>query len=429
MSCRAICLGILFGTGLCPTLDVPVAVAGGACGSAAQPFIVRDVRLFDGDETTEHRSVLVDSGRIVRVGGPELGSPGARIVDGRGCTLLPGLIDSHVHIADDVHGALAQALAFGVTTELDMFSSGARYARMKQVRLDDPPDVADIRSAGIGATAPGGHPTEMGGDAIPTLRSPDDAQAFVDARVAEGSDYIKVIRDDLTGLMPKTFPTLDSATIAAVVRAAHARGKLVVVHVGSEADARMVLGAGADGLAHLFRGDHASPDFGVFVAAHHAFVIPTLETLYSTCGRADGQALLADTNVTRRLGSLWQRMLGLRWPYRPTSCVGTDDALHQLVAARVPILAGTDAPVPGTAYGASLHGELALLVADGLTPEAALAAATSIPAHTFHLKDRGRVRPGLRADLLLVDDDPTRDILATRRIVAVWKHGDPVSLP
>ena len=407
-------------------LIILVCLAAARLVVAQQRFVVRDVRVFDGDRTLEHRSVLVDSGRIETVGDANLEATNATIVDGRGRTLLPGLIDSHVHIADDVHGALRQALVLGVTTELDMFSGGARFQKMKQVRASDPPDVADIRSAGVGATAPGGHPTQMGGGPIPTLSTPAEAAAFVDARIAEGSDYIKIIRDDLHWMIPKGVPTLDSATIAALVRAAHAKNRLAVVHISNEADARMVLGAGADGLAHIFTGDTASSDFGAFAAAHDAFVIPTLETMYATCGRFDGPTILADSNLAPYIGDPWRRMLTIKWRPGRISCSASDEAVRQLVAAHVPILAGTDSPIPGTAYGASLHGELALLVHDGLTPEQALAAATSAPARVFHLDDRGRIRPGLRADLVLVDGDPTHDILATRRIVAIWKRGERI---
>lgn len=97
--------------------------------------------------------------------------------------------------------------------------------------------------------------------------------------------------------------------------------------------------------------------------------------------------------------------------------------MGQLKAARVPILAGTDAPNPGTLHGASIHRELELLVKAGLTPVEALTAATSAPAAQFRLSDRGRIEPGRRADLLLVKGDPTTDIKATRSIARVWKGG------
>jgi hypothetical protein len=102
-------------------------------------------------------------------------------------------------------------------------------------------------------------------------------------------------------------------------------------------------------------------------------------------------------------------------------------AVRELKAAGVPILAGTDAPNPGTAHGASIHRELELLVRAGLTPTDALAAATSVPAATFHLNDRGRIAAGKRADLVLVKGDPTQGITATRDIVAVWKAGAKVN--
>lgn len=108
------------------------------------------------------------------------------------------------------------------------------------------------------------------------------------------------------------------------------------------------------------------------------------------------------------------------WPTAEAGIVTSVKALH---AAGVPLLAGTDASNPGTTWGASMHGELELLVAAGLTPADALASATATPARAFGLGDRGRIARGLRADLLLVDGDPTRDIRATRRIVAVWRGG------
>jgi imidazolonepropionase-like amidohydrolase len=105
------------------------------------------------------------------------------------------------------------------------------------------------------------------------------------------------------------------------------------------------------------------------------------------------------------------------------SCDAAPQAIRQLFAAGVPLLAGTDSPAPGTTYGASLHRELEHLVSAGLTPAAALAAATSAAARAFRMSDRGRVKTGMRADLLLVDGDPSKEIRATRNIVAIWKRG------
>jgi len=101
-----------------------------------------------------------------------------------------------------------------------------------------------------------------------------------------------------------------------------------------------------------------------------------------------------------------------------------NESVRRLASAGVTILAGTDAfGNPPTTPGLSVHEELVALVDAGLSPQSALAAATSEPARVFGLADRGRIAAGLRADLLLVRGDPTRDINATRRIVGVWKLG------
>ncbi len=98
-------------------------------------------------------------------------------------------------------------------------------------------------------------------------------------------------------------------------------------------------------------------------------------------------------------------------------------AVRLLHEAGVPILVGTDAPNPGTFYGVSMHRELELLVRAGLTPLEALAGATSRAAAAFDLEDRGRIAPGLRADLLLVEGDPTTDIMQSRDVSGIWKEG------
>jgi hypothetical protein len=99
------------------------------------------------------------------------------------------------------------------------------------------------------------------------------------------------------------------------------------------------------------------------------------------------------------------------------------DNVRALHAAGVRVLAGSDVPNPGTVHDVSVHRELELLVDAGLPPLDALAAATSAPAEAFKLADRGRIAPGKRADLVLVDGDPTKDIKATRAIAAVWIAG------
>src|SRR4051794_21898805 len=175
---RTVFLSLLWCTSVCAT-EVHAQ-------SPAQRQLIRDVRVFDGERVLLHRSVLISGGIIAQVGGRALAAANADVIDGRGLTLLPGLIDAHVHLTDHADADARQALAFGVTTVLDMFSAGNRLANIKKLEAADEPDLADIRTAGTGATAPGGHPTQMGGPTFPTITRADSAQAFVDARIAEG---------------------------------------------------------------------------------------------------------------------------------------------------------------------------------------------------------------------------------------------------
>jgi imidazolonepropionase-like amidohydrolase len=412
-----------------------LALAGGfllasaSCAQAAPrgAIVITNVRIFDGTKVIPKGTVIVQGDKILAVG-EHLAAPGnvQETIDGTGQTLLPGFIDGHTHAWGD---ALERALVFGVTTELDMFSDVDfdRQMRDEQAKTGAP-DRADLYSAGTLATAPGGHGTEYGMK-IPTLTKPEEAQAWVDARIAEGSDYIKIIVEDGSPYGMKT-PTLDRATVEALVAAAHKRGKLAVVHISTEAGAEMAIAAGADGLVHIFTDRAPEAAFIALVKQHKAFVTPTLTVVESTTGTASGKALPDDPRLSRFLRA--DEVANLRKSFPSRGGLDFHNALaavRQLHAAGVPILAGTDAPNPGTTHGASLHRELELLVSAGLSPTEALAAATANPARAFGLKDRGRIAPGLRADLVLVQGDPTTDITATRAIERVWKLGHETLRP
>jgi imidazolonepropionase-like amidohydrolase len=395
-----------------------------AAQSEAGATLFHHVRVFDGTHNLGVRDVLISNGRISAIAANISAPSGATVMDGAGATLLPGLIDSHTHVFGD---ALQQALAFGVTTELDMFTDPRFAAAMRaEQKAGNVATRADLYSAGYLATAPGGHGTEYGMP-VPTIASPDSAQAWVDARIAEGSDYIKIIIDDGSAYGMR-LPTLSSDVVAALAKAAHARGKLAVAHIGTLAEARMAIDAGVDGLEHLFVDRAPDPDFGRFVAAHHAFVTPTLTVLRSITDSSGVAALASDPALSPYISASSRSTIDARFHFvkRPGMTMSHDypeAAVKQLVAANVPILAGTDAPNPGTAHGIAIHRELELLVNAGLTPSQALAAATSTPARIFSLTDRGTISVGKRADLLLVAGDPTTDITATRSIRGIWKGG------
>ncbi|HEY1991307.1 MAG TPA: CIA30 family protein [Gammaproteobacteria bacterium] len=404
-----VCVGIFF---LLPT-PAPTH-------PAANSFTIRHVRVFDGERVLPDADVVVQDGLIKTVGKDATIPAGMQVLDGNGKTLLPGLIDAHVH----TYGPSRQdALRYGVTTELDMFTDWHLLADAERERRNlAQTDLADLWSAGTLATVAHGHGTEFGLP-VPTLSSADQAQAWVDARIQEGSDYIKIIREDGSELGIR-IPTLDDAEVAALIKATHARGKLAVIHIQKLEDARMAVAAGVDGLAHIALDKPVDADFVRLARQHHVFVVATLSVFAGAACSGEAAKLTADPAIAPYLSKDQKGMLSGKWSHcYPQALSVASESVRRLHAAGVPILAGTDSGNPATAHGVSLHGELALLVAAGLTPAEALASATSLPAKYFHLDDRGRIAPGLRADLVLVDGDPTQDISATRRIVGIFKNG------
>ncbi|PSM41532.1 imidazolonepropionase [Streptomyces dioscori] len=406
-------------------------------------------RVFDGEHVLEDTTVVLDGARITQVGGEP--PAGADIVDAAGGTLLPGLFDAHVHTSE---AALALALRFGITTELEMQGLNTGPARA-HITGDD--SLADVRSAGFGITPPGGHPSELmpkgfkpgghrgrgDGDApremppmplMPFSTTPEEAVAFVPQLVKAGSDYIKFMVDDGSVEGHPGLPMLDQATLSAGVAEAHRHGMLTIAHTLTVDATRMAIEAGIDGFAHLFMDRPHTEEIIGLIADSGAFVVPCVVLNASMMG-ITGASLSADPRVGSRLDEAWTNALNAsydRYPQgRLEDVLASVKALHD---AGVDLLVGTDsAPMPlmfmgGVVHGASVHQELQYLVRAGLTPVQALRAATATPARRFGLPDRGRIEEGLRADLLLVDGDPTTTIGDTLNLREVWRRGTRMTL-
>jgi imidazolonepropionase-like amidohydrolase len=346
----------------------------------AMPTALTDVRVFDGHGLTEPTTVFIDGPTIVDE------ADDAQEVAGGGATLLPGLIDGHLHLAGpDTLDALAR---WGVTTALDMGFWPAELVKSTHEHTGG----ADFRSAGLPAIGPDGfHAKFLPLPAEAIVTTPAQARRHVEARVADGVDYIKGIAEAPGDGGPS------QETLTALVAAAHEHGLKAVLHAATVG--AYAVATGADYITHV-------PRDGVINADDIAAM------------RANGQISIPTNAVQESKGAARDELLA---------------SVAALRAAGVEILAGTDgqpaAPgqFDGLPYGESLHHELELLTGAGLTPVEILRSATELPARAFGLTDRGRIAPGLRADLLLVDGDPTADITATRKIRAVWCAGRVVN--
>lgn len=357
----------------------------------AASFTLTDVRVFDGYGLSEPRTVCVSDGLIAGETGSQV------VIDGKGATLLPGLIDSHVHF--DAVTNLADFGRWGVTTALDMATRPRELVDSMRGGVGQ----TDIRSAGSPASAPGGLSTTSNAfDLSTALGGPEEAERFIADRVADGVDYVKLILEDPAEKGPAA---LTPDTIAALVVAARANGLLTIAHASSTVTFALGVAAGVDILTHSPMNALLSSELIEKIVAEGISVVPTLTMM---------------SGIATKFGL-------------PTGGSGPGyhnaaSTVRALKTAGVRIVAGTDANnapfVPfSPVLGESIHRELELLVEAGLSPAEALRSATVDAASLFHLEDRGVIQPGKRADLLLVDGDPTIDIAATRRIRSVWVAG------
>jgi imidazolonepropionase-like amidohydrolase len=398
------------------------------------------------------RTVLVGDGRILAIASPETAvvPDGAERVDGRGRFLIPGLVDMHVHLFNlSTHRPpndwmFPLLVGNGVTAVRDMRADAPSLAQDAQWRrqVEDGTLVAPRIVA----------------DGIPVFGdSPRDAARQVDAAADAGADFIKVFseipeanwRAALAEAKARAIPLVGHVP-AGVAQLASARaGQRSAEHLMQtyEACSRVqsrVLRArrGLAGDALVARRDEDEAQvlaafdpgtcrrFARALAGTGQFQVPTLalseEDDVAAAGHPERDPrwrLMREDEHPR-----WQRFFAgytahdaqlarQRWPIA-RRIVGILDQ------AGVPIMAGTDSPNPGVYPGYSLHEELAMLVASGLTPAAALRSATSRPAQFLGIEaDAGTVAVGKRADLVLLDGDPTVDIANTRRIQAVLLAG------
>lgn len=391
--------------------------------------VIRARHVFDGlDVLAAGTSVLVGERRIEAVlpPGSELPS-GCELVDFPESTLLPGLIDAHVHLCGDggpgalervpdfsddemtavIETSLRVQLASGVTTVRDL--GDRRYATIDwRDQRADGDGLPTVLASGPPLTTPGGHCWNMGGE----VAGIDALRAAVRDRAERGVDIVKIMASG--GLTtPGTDVALTQFTVeelAAVVAEAHSLGLQVTAHAHALEAIRNVLDAGVDAIEHLTflteAGVEIDPAVVARLAESDVVVCPTLGAVP---GIAPPPALL---KLLQRTGMTMEDRV--RWVA----------ALHQ---AGVNLVAGSDGGIsPGKPHGILREG-LIQLVGGGVAPVEVLASATSYGAQVCGLADRtGRLATGLDADLLVVLGDPFARVEALRDVQAVYVQGRQV---
>lgn len=343
---------------------------------------ITNVYIWNGSKFGPKSTVVLINGRISNAN-----SFNATIFNGNGGFLIPGLIDGHFHIGDCSN--LDAMCQYGVTTGLDMGTYP--YSSLDACKASG---LTDIRGSGAAGTVNGTNISKFPGFPSDSLiPNPAAGRQFVANRLAEGADYIKVFLDPLGP---------DEETLAAVVQAAHGAGKQVITHAASYASFSEAEQAKVDIPCHTPLDQVLDASSIANLSANHQVVVPTLIMM---------QSIVNNTHS----------------PY--SAYVNyAEGSVNAMYKAEIPIVVGTDAndfsyTPANPPFGLSMHEELQLLVAAGVSTVDAIRGATSIAASTFRLFDRGSIRPGLRADLVLLSADPTIDIRNTMSIQNVWIEG------
>ncbi|KAH6717332.1 hypothetical protein BKA61DRAFT_601520 [Leptodontidium sp. MPI-SDFR-AT-0119] len=418
--------------------------------------LIHSARIFDGT------TLLTPSGSILLSTTPpsilsiHLDNPSPLpaadiIIDGTHHTVLPGLIDGHVHCHKGLP-ELGQAIKFGVTTVCDMYSEVENVEGVKRAlgtwdggEGGGRNDVADFRSACLPATVEGGWPepvireTVVDGDVAdkwiarwPKLKTAEDAESYVKQNISRGANYIKLMHES-GSIMAYTgpLPTPSIPLQASVIASAHAHNLITLAHALSLKDTLAVLEAGTDGLAHCFCDEEPTKELVDAYKKHDSFLVPTLIVVATLTGeeKDSSDAFVNGHMAKKHLGEeekscfCGRMMMGkkeckVEYAYRTVKLLKENG---------LDIVAGTDTAtgLKGTAFGLSLHQELSLYVERcGFSPIEALRSATSVSARRFRMSDRGVLKEGLRADVLLVKGDPTVSIKDSINVEGVWRGGE-----
>lgn len=394
---------------------------------SAQSYLLRPDRVFDGETTHEGWVVRVNGAKIEAAGpANSVSAINAQTVDLQGTTLMPGLIEGHSHLLlhpynetnwDDqvlrearslrvaratVHAR--KTLLAGFTTVRDLGTEGADYddVGLKQAIEQDiipGPRMVVVTRALIATGSYG--PKNFSPDiTVPQgAEEADGHDALIRAvrtQIGKGADAIKIYADYRWGLMAEARPTFTLDELKLIVETARSSGRGVVAHASTAEGMRRAILAGCETIEH---GDAGTPDIFALMKKNGTALCPTL---------AAGDA------VSQYRG--WKK--------------GQEPEPARLREKRVTFKQALDAGViicAGGDVGVFSHGdnarELEMMVDYGMRPVDVLRSATSTNADVFHLTDRGRIRPGLLADLVAVEGDPTRDMAAIRRVRLVMKSG------
>ena len=388
---------------------VAIAAATAIVQAQSAVTIFENGRVIVGDgKVIENASVLVDGTRITQVGpAASIKAPaGATRVSLAGKTLMPALVDTHVHTSttrDALITDLRNRAKFGIGAAMSLGLDPGDFAF--QVRGENIPGAARFFTAGRGITAP-----EQGRTDVPYwITAEDQARTAVRELAKNKVDIVKIWVDDRDHKYTKLSPALYTA----VIDEAHKNKLRVTAHIFALEDAKGLLKAGIDGFAHGIRDTDADAEVLALFKSHpNVVLVPNMPDRGVAADYSWLKGQIGDGELQKIQGGATDRpQVHQTWLIQARN-------LKKLSDAGVKIAMGTDG---NTAWAP--HVEMEDMVASGMTPAQVIVASTKTSADFVRLANTGTIENGKTADLLILDANPIDDIKNTRKISAVYLRG------
>lgn len=425
--------------------DVPAAATGAV--------LIRGGRLIDGrgGPPLENASILIENGRFKSIRAGALTAPaGATVVDAAGKTVLPGLVDMHAHLLSggfdtiseksmsydpaEQARALRQMLYWGVTTVYSPVQPLATVLELRAATARSAASMPRLFVSGPGFTAPGG----WAGSTDPAARFEPKTAAEAREQVAlaarAGIDIFKVFFDDMSHAFVTPLPKLDRALMTAIIAAAHARKRKVMVHAYETANHKAAMRAGAEIMAHSAVTEPIDAEYLDLAAKSRTLYLGTL-SVYNDVFDANAIRELAaleairtsvpkKTLATLTEGPVLEAFEGsIKGDYFKRQLPTIMANMKRAFEAGIAVGVGPDTGVPGAFPGFAVHREMELMVKAGIPPADVLVAATRTGARYLDQPSLGTIERGKVADAVVVAGNPLTDIASTRRVEAVVQGG------